>query len=133
MIDIGNSVYDAVASALRAEFPEINVSSRLILAPEAFPCVTVEEADNYVYTRGIDSGGFENYAELMYEINVFSNRKSGAKEECRQIFSVIDRAMSIMGFVRTGRSPAPGGEATRFRLVSRYHGVADADSVIYVK
>lgn len=133
MIDIENYVFDAVARAVRAEFPGINAVSRTVLTPSEFPCVSVTEADSYVYEGSIDSGGIEHHAWLMYEVNVFSNRKTGAKEECRAIFKTVDRVMAGMGFLRTGRTPVREDEPTQYRLAGRYRGVADENKDIYVR
>lgn len=131
MIDIENIVFNMIAVALREEFPGINVYSRLTFTPSAFPCVCVEEADSVAYRETQDSGSMENHAEVMYEINVFSNLQSGAKAECRSIFAFIDEIMASHGFSRYAKVPVLEAGPVQYRLTGRYRGVVSRDHLIY--
>lgn len=131
MIDIENIVFNMIAVALREEFPGINVYSRLTFTPSAFPCVCIEEADNAVYRETRDSGSNENHAEVMYEINVFSNLQSGAKAECRNIFAFIDDIMEEHGFIRYAKVPILEAGPVQYRITGRYRGVVSKDHTIY--
>lgn len=130
MIDIENEIYSAVSSALKAEFSVIDVKSKLDLAPTKFPCVCFEEADNAVYRRTQDSASLENHAEVLFEVNVFSAKTSGAKAECKAIFDVIDNVMEARGFTRLGKRPVGEEAPITYRLVGSYRGVVGADNSI---
>jgi tetrahydromethanopterin S-methyltransferase subunit B len=94
--------------------------------------VTIEEKDNYVYERSQTSDGIENHAGLMYEINVYSNKSSGKKSQCKEIFTLIDGEMASMGFTRTMLNPFPNEEdATIYRMIGRYKAVVSSDQKIY--
>ena len=131
MIDVENIVFNLVAAALREQFPGITVYSRLTFSPSAFPCVCLEEADNMAYRDTQDSGSMENHAEVMYEVNVFSNLQSGAKGECRRIFAVIDEIMASHGFTRYARLPVLEAGPIQYRLTGRYRGVVSKDHKVY--
>lgn len=131
MIDVENIVFNMIATELRSQFPGINVYSRLTFSPSAFPCVCIEEADNAAYRDTQDSGSMENHAEVMYEINVFSNLQSGAKAECREIFTVIDGIMADHGFTRYAKIPVLEAGPVQYRLTGRYRGVVSANHVVY--
>ena len=63
----------------------------------------------------------ENGVDVMYEINVYSNRTQGKKEQAKSIMDVVDATMADLGFTRTYRNPVPNfNDATIFRLVARY-------------
>lgn len=131
MIDVENQVYTRVAEALRAAFPGIAVESVTTYSPSKFPCVCIEEADNYPYTRSIDSGSNENHAVVMYEVNAYSNKTSGKKAECKAIIQTVDDAMSAMGFIRTTKSPVNMDAATKYRIFARYTAIVSKDHIIY--
>lgn len=131
MIDIENIVFNMIVTELRTQFPGINVYSRLTFSPSAFPCVCIEEADNMAYRDTQDSGSLENHAEVMYEINVFSNLQSGAKQQCRQIFAAIDDIMASHGFSRYAKVPVLEAGPIQYRLTGRYRGVVSSNNVIY--
>jgi hypothetical protein len=68
----------------------------------------------------------------MYEVNVYSNKKSGKKSECKKIISIIDEEMSALGFTRIMLQPIPNmDDATKYRMTARYRAVVSKDKVIY--
>jgi hypothetical protein len=132
VINIESEVFNTLATVLRAEYNPISIYGEYVKAPSVFPCVTIEEKDNYVYERSQTSDGIENHAGLMYEINVYSNKKTGKKSQCKDIFSLIDGEMQDMGFTRTMLNPIPDmDDATIYRMVGRYKAVVSTNKTIY--
>ena len=132
MIDIENEVFNRIATRLREEFNPISVYGEYIKSPAVFPAVIIEERGNSAYERTQDSGSVENHARLMYEVNVYSNKQSGKKSECKSIFKMIDEEFASMGFTRILKEPIPNIEdATIYRMVGRYTAVVSTDKVIY--
>lgn len=133
MINVENEVFSTVATALRNEITGIFVSGEAIAAPSSFPAVTLVEDDNSTYLRSLDSSGHENHAQIMCTVNVYSNKSSGKKSECKSIMAIIDDEMQDMGFVRIGSSPAevPNADKTIYRMVARYRATISKDKTIY--
>ena len=131
MIDIENEVFSTIATELRARFEQIYVTGEEVRSPSQFPTVSIVEADNYVYKHSQDSGDNENHATVMYEINVYSNRKAQKKTECKEIFGVIDGFLSKLGFTRTMKQPVTMEDSTVYRLVGRYTAVVSKNQIIY--
>jgi hypothetical protein len=132
MIDIENQIFEKISTALRAEFNPIFVSGELVKAPATFPAIYIEERANSAYQRTQDSGGLENHASLMYEVNVYSNKQTGKKSQCKEIFKIIDNEFQKLGFTRTLKEPIPNLESgTIYRMVGRYTAVVSADERIY--
>lgn len=132
MIDIENEVFTQIATKLREEFNGISVYGEYIKAPAKFPAVSIEEKANTVYQRTQDSGNIENHASLMYEVNVYSNKKTGKKSECKDIFSVIDDEFSAMGFTRILKDTIPNLEdATIYRMIGRYTAIVSKENEIF--
>lgn len=124
MIDCENEVYTRIAEALRSDFPEINVSGEYANIPSAFPHVSFVQSDNKTVkgSTGID----KEMAEVMFEVNVYSNKKTGRKTECKQIIKKIDDVMFSMNFRRLSLTVVPNLEnATIYRLVARYSAWTD--------
>lgn len=131
MIDIENEVFTQIAAKLREEFNGISVYGEYTKAPAKFPAVSIEEKANTVYQRTQDSGNIENHASLMYEVNVYSNKKTGKKSECKDIFSVIDDEFSAMGFTRILKDTIPNLEdATIYRMIGRYTAIVSKENEI---
>lgn len=133
MIDYENEIFSTVAASLRTQFTGISVFSKLNLSPPSFPCVCFVEAENAVYRRSQDSGSMERHAEVMYEVNVMSSKTSGAKAECKAIFSAIDEIMAEHSFTRTAKIPVDEEAPIMYRLCGRYRGVVSENNEIYTR
>ena len=132
MIDIENIVFDRVSTKVREVFPDIFITGEYVHSPSSFPAVSVVEADNSTHVETIDSGSSENHANVMYEVNVYSNKTVGKKSECKEIFALIHDEMTAMGFARSTLTPVPNEyDSTIYRMVARYRAVVSADHKIF--
>lgn len=132
MIDIENEVFDRVATRVREQFPDIFMAGEYVNSPSSFPAVSLVEMDNSVRESTIDSGSNENHANVMYEVNVYSNKTVGKKTECKSIIALIDKEMTDMGFVRSTLTPVPNEyDSTIYRMVGRYRAVVSTDNKIF--
>ena len=132
MINVESQIFNIIANAVRTAYPGAYIVGEYVKAPPRFPCVSIIEQDNAVYDKTQTSGNLENHASVMYEINVYSNKKSGKKSECKSIVSLIDNEFATLGLSRTMLQPIPNVEdATIYRIVGRYQGVVSKDGKIY--
>ena len=132
MINVENEIFDIVAKAVRAVYPDIYIIGEYVKSPPKFPCVSLVEVDNSAYTRTQTSSSVEHHAELMYELNVYSNKTKGKKSECKAIASLIDDELAALGFSRTMLQPIPNlDDATIYRMVGRYRAVASKEKKIF--
>lgn len=123
MIDIENKVLSVVRDAVLSQYPGASVYGEYIDVPASFPCVTVTEDTNYTYVYSKDDTVAEHHVEVQYAINVYSNKKTGAKLEARAILKVADDAMQGMKFWRTMTRQVPNVDRTIYRVVARYHAI----------
>lgn len=132
MIDIENEIFNIVANAVRTEYPDIYMVGEYVHSPSKFPCVSLIEMDNTAYDKTQTSGNLENHASVMYELDVYSNKTSGKKSECKKITALIDKEMSALGFSRTMLQPIPNvDDATIYRMKGRYMGVISENKTIF--
>ncbi len=132
MIDIENQVFDRVAKRVREQFPNIFMVGEYVKSPSSFPAVSLVEMDNSIRESTVDSGSNENHANVMYEVNVYSNKTTGKKSECKAIIALIDAEMTAMGFVRSTLTPVPNEyDSTIYRMVGRYRAAVSTDYKIY--
>ena len=123
MIDIENKVFNDIAVPLREQFKGIYVVGEFIDLPNSFPCVTLVEEDNYTYARSQDTSLQENHANIVYTVNIYSNKAKGKKTEAKEIADMIDNLMQDMKFTRTFRSQIPNTDRTIYRIIMRYTAV----------
>lgn len=130
MKDIENQVFQPIKKALVDAFPGISVSSEYVKSPSSFPHACIEEQDNYLTQRRLDTSEEERFSTLMYEVNVYSNKSSGKKSQCKSMMKLIDEIMYRMNFTRISCSPVPNlEEATIYRLVARYQAETDGTNI----
>ncbi len=123
MIDVENIIFTALATALRTQYSGISVYGEYVEVPASFPCVTIVEADNKVYERTRDLNGVEHHAQVMYEINIYTNDSQGKKSKAKAISNLIDSLMSEMLFTRTFRGQTPNIDRSIYRITMRYQAV----------
>lgn len=119
MIDVAPEINTRVANALRAAFPNIDVSDDYIKAPSRFPHVSVTEEDNIDVPQFTTDS--KQMVRLVFNVNVYSNKARGKKTEARKIMAVVDDVMHSMNALRTFMHPIPNMQNhTIYRLTAQY-------------
>ena len=132
MIDIENEVFNRVVTRVREQFPDIFMTGEYVSSPPSFPAASLMEMDNSIRESTVDSGSNENHANVMYEVNVYSNKTTGKKSECKAIMALIDVEMVAMGFERVSLTPVPNEyDSTIYRMVGRYRASVSNNHKIY--
>ncbi len=131
MIDIESQVFDLLCRRLETKWPNINVSNDTVNAPSAFPCVAMEEIDNYPNKRTQDSVHYENTVIVTYEVAVYSTKPTGRKRQAKALAAEVSDFFQSIGFVRKSMNPAPVIGDKYFRLVLRFTAEVGADEKIY--
>ena len=131
MISIDSEVITAVRDAITEAHGKCFVSGEYLRSVSELPAVSILEMNNYVPTRAIDSGTVENYAEIMYQIDVYSADRSTKKSSARELMKTADEVMIGMGFRRISLNPLPNvNNATIFRMTARYQAVVTKEGYI---
>lgn len=132
MIDVESEIFTMVSKEVRKNFPSIYMTGEYVPAPPSFPCASVVEADNTPLRRTQTTDSAENHATLLYEVNIYSNKKTGKKKECRAIAEVIDAVFDRLGFERIMLRPIDNvADATIYRMTGRYRAVVSRNKTIY--
>lgn len=132
MIDMETAIFSKIAEKARGKFPKLYMVGEYVKSPSSFPCVSLVEIDNAVYRQSQTQENPENHAAVTYELNVYSNRKSGKKSECKEIAAYIDDILLSLNFTRIMLEPVPNLEdATIYRMLGRYRAVIDRNNTIY--
>ena len=132
MINVEQEIFNIIAKAVRNAYPKAYVIGEYVKAPSKFPCISIVEIDNTVYDRTQTSGSLENHADVTYEVNIYSNKRSGKKSECKAVASLIDNEFATLGFSRTMLQPISNmDDATIYRMLGRYRGVVSKDLKVY--
>ena len=127
MIDIFNEVYTIIKSVLPTN---VKMSSVYTNSPSEYPFVSVEEINNATVRQSIDGCKNENFAELDYEINIYTKGDS-KKSLGNSLLVAIDDKLNELGFIRTTKNSFQDTNETIYRIIVRYTAIVSKDHKIY--
>lgn len=132
MTDIENIIINRIDTVLEnAGYHDILISDYENV-PSEFPCVVFEQSDGYERTEYHNSSRENNVDVVVFEADIYSNKKNGAKSECKAIVQIIDTEMASLGFSRTANQPLkPTSNMYRARQLVRYRANVDSNKYIY--
>lgn len=135
MIDVEAAVYSAVVDRVMAEnefAKDVIFASAYNPHPPQLPFVSIVETGNATNKSFQDSSDSECFANLLYEVDVFTDSLAGKKQECRRIADAVDRAFIALGFIRSSTSVTRNRNYNSiYQMTLRYRCAVDADGVIY--
>lgn len=132
MIDIENSIFSLVYTAVTTSFPTAYVAGIFETTPPQFPAVMIEQKNNPATRSTQTSSNMEYSVDPMFEVNVFSNKLGAKKAECKEIVSVVDAVLCGLGFTRTMLEPIPNqADPSIYRMTGRYTARVDENETIY--
>ena len=104
MVNSEQIVYDLLNDALE----DILITTDANLTPAVFPCITIEEVDNFVPTNYMDGDNNDNFSAVAVQIDIYTMSKAnggGKKTEAHDIFSRVLWGKTV--------STAPRGRSAR--------------------
>lgn len=97
MIDIGNEIFNAVATAVRVKHAPVTVIPENTSVPASFPTVSIDETYNVPSHQ--DSSQTEKYASVTYRVQVFCSG-DGKRAKAREIFKTVADVMHELNLMR---------------------------------
>lgn len=127
MTDIENEIVTGLATAISRD-----VETDYLRQPSSFPFVRFNYIDSYNYTATATSARAGNHDRQMYQLEVYSNKRSGKRTEAWSIANLADAYLRSIGLVKTSLSPIPNFEdSTIYRIVGRYTSVVSLSGEIH--
>lgn len=132
MTDIENIIIQRIDTALSTAGYKDILGSNYQDVPASFPWVFFEQSDSYESVNQHSSSRDTNFETVVFEADIYSNKPSGAKGECKKIEQIIDAEMVSLGFSRMAAQPLrPTSTMYTARLFARYRAVVDKNKYIY--
>ena len=123
MIDCENEVYTRVAQVLRTTHSGINITGDYTNVPASFPHVSIIQSDNKTVKEFTDE---EEMIRIVFDVDVYSNAKSGKKTEAKKIAKTICDVFFSMNFRRLHLMPIPNrDDPTIYRLTASFEAFTD--------
>ena len=130
MINIVNELYTDLVNALATYDTSIKTSSVYQNVPSNYPFVSFEEIDNSVNEKGSDCCEIENFANVDFEVNIYT-KDPQKKSKGDKIADVVDTLLKSKGLFRRTKNALQDTNETTYRIVMRYSGVVSKDHTIY--
>ena len=130
MINNANELFTRITTALKEYDSSVRTSSVYTNTPSSYPFVSIELINDDIYENGIDSGDVENFANLAYEINVYTDGNTRMSNAWK-LLGVADDLMKSIGFLRISATPMQDQNETLYRIVARYEAVVGKDLHTY--
>ena len=132
MIEIEAKVYSPIATALKAQYPSIYVTSEPAPTPSKPLAVSIVQQDSYSSPRKQDNTLTERFATVMFQVDVYSNKQTGKKSQCKEVMNIIDEMLFDMNFMRLSLNPIPMEDSGYCRLSARYRAETDGETLYRV-
>ena len=130
MINNSSEIFDRITTALQESDNAVKTSSVYVNAPSSYPFVSIELIEDSIYEQGVDSGDIENFANMSYEINVYTKGDT-RMSSAYGLLGVADNFMKSIGFTRIIIQPMQDQNETLYRIIARYEAVVGKDLKVY--
>ena len=128
MIDFEVNVFDKVYRQVSSLYASGKFTSSYNPTPTAYPAGSLVELINNTVRKRQSSTPIENFALVMYQLDVYAMSKAEAKA----VYAAADDEMIAMGFTRvTGDFLDNASNVNVFRYTARYEAEIDRDGNIY--
>ena len=122
MIDIESTVFDTVATAIRTAYSDASIYGEYVETPQSFPSISIVENDNMTAQPHKTIDRVEDYSDVVYTVNVYSNLANGKKAQAKAIADIVCAQFEGLGFDRTSRNQIPNLDRTIYRITMRFSG-----------
>lgn len=130
MIDFSNEILTYIKEEIIQYHGErVEVLGEHVEVPSKFPCVTIEESFNIPSHR---DNGPQEYADVTYRVQVFSNKEFGKRAEARELFSTVADALYDKNLIQKTFIPTPSVYRSEiYQIEASFEAVIDKDGNIY--
>ena len=118
-----NAIYTVVRNAVMNELSTANVTQTYAATPAKFPTVFVREIGHFTPNITGTMSNAQDISERTWEVQVFSNLKTGAKEQAYKLMDAVKSAFRSMYFLETFEAPLEGASTTYYVLVARFRRI----------
>lgn len=130
MLDFSNEIFNAVAKHLRSLYKGIQVKGEYVSSPAKFPTVTIDEISNI--PSHLDSAKENKFADVIYRVQVFSNKENGKRAEARKIYASVDSKLMELGLFAKSFTTTPAiYNSEIYSITATYGGTIGENGVIY--
>lgn len=118
-----NAIFTAIRNAVKAEYADANCVQMYTPTPAKFPTVFAREIGHFTPQQAWTLTNAQDISERTWEVQVFSNLTTGAKEQAYDILDICKGAMRSLYFLETFEQPIDQQDKSIYCLVARFRRV----------
>lgn len=118
-----NAIYTKIREAALEEVPTAYCTQTYAPKHTVFPTVFAREIGRLTPTDTATLSNAQDISERTWEVQVFSNLSSGAKEQAYELMDAVKTALRSLYFVQTFEAPIDQTDKTIYCLVARFQRV----------
>lgn len=131
MNSIENELYTELRELMKISNPECHLTSETLVSTKKLPLIEFHEMDNYTAIHLLDTSNKEKFSEVLFEVNVYSNKLNGKKTECKNLLKIVDSFMIARNFIRTFKRELPTLDTNIYRITAHYRAIVDHNNKLY--
>lgn len=118
-----NAIFTAIRNAVKAEYADANCVQMYTPTPAKFPTVFAREIGHFTPQQAWTLTNAQDISERTWEVQVFSNLTTGAKEQAYDILDICKGAMRSLYFLETFEQPIDQQDKSIYCIVARFRRV----------
>ena len=118
-----NAIFTRIRSAVLSLISTANCTQTYAPTPTKWPTVFAREIGRLTPNGTQTVSNAQDIYETTWEVQIFSNLQSGAKEQAYSLMDAVKGALKSLYFVETFESPLNDGSNNYYTLVARFRRI----------
>lgn len=118
-----NAIFTKMRSAVLAVVATANCTQTYTPTPTKWPTVFAREIGRLTPIGTATMSNAQDISERTWEVQIFSNLQTGAKEQAYKLLDAVKTAFRSMYFVETFESPLDSTSNNYYTLVARFRRI----------
>lgn len=118
-----NAIFTRIRTSVLAEVSTANCTQTYSPTPTKFPTVFAREIGHFTPNGTPTLSNAQDISERTWEVQIFSNLKTGAKEQAYSLLAAVKTALRALYFVETFESPLDSTGNEYYTLVARFRRI----------
>lgn len=125
-----NAIFTKVRSAVLAVVATANCTQTYTPTPTKWPTVFAREIGRLTPAGTATMSNAQDISERTWEVQIFSNLQTGAKEQAYTLLDAVKTAFRGMYFIETFESPLDNTSNNYYTLVARFRRIIGSGETI---
>ena len=123
MIYTQNAIFTVIRTAVLNTISTANVTQTYSATPSKFPTVFAREIGHFTPAQTQTLTNQQDVYEATWEVQIFSNLTSGAKEQAYKLMSIVKNALRGLYFIEVSENPIDTANAKYYTLIARFRRI----------